>query len=353
MIMNNGSTERECLKFTDVEKLSQDLNTDYNELIYGESGLSRYSMNRILKNYAGMEKNFKIHAFFEHGIVIIDLVDEAFRVHEYLPSIVPSQYRYNILKKQPNFKGAYTIGQFIHYANSLLTKDQIAEEKERLGKNLLVFPSHSIAGMIKQFDYEGFCNQIKEVAKDYDSVRICTYYMDVRLKHHLPYEREGFEIVTAGHFNDYNFLPRLKSIIQTSDMTMSNDIGSHLGYCIYLNKPHFLASSDVKFSNQKEHNHAIAYQMGQVVKEKNKKSENIAKIKDLFSTYDDKITTDQYELISYLWGFDCIKTPDELKKIFLELDDNYSAIKYYFSQLNRLISLIKMKYINPKIKKIK
>ena len=35
--MNNGSIERKNLKFTDVVKLSQDLNPDYNELIYGES----------------------------------------------------------------------------------------------------------------------------------------------------------------------------------------------------------------------------------------------------------------------------------------------------------------------------
>ena len=351
IFVENGSTLRKNLKFTEIDALSQDLETDYNELIHGESGISRYAMNRILRDYAGMDEDFKIHAFFEHGIVIIDLVEEAFRVHEYLPSIVPSNYRYDLLKSQPNFKGAYTIGPFIHYANSLLSKEQIAEEKERLGRNLLVFPSHSIAGMYKQFDYEGFCNQIKEIAKDYDSVRVCTYYMDVRMKHHLPYEKEGFEVVTAGHFNDYNFLPRLKSIIQTSDMTMSNDIGTHLGYCIYLNKPHYLTQDKIEFYRKEDSDNEIPYKMGKLVEEKNRKSENILKVKDLFSIYENKITQEQYDLISYLWGFDCIKTPDELKKIFLELEDNYSMIRYYMSQFKRLKDLIKIKYIDPKLKR--
>lgn len=50
--------------------------------------------------------------------------------------------------------------------------------------------------------------------------------------------KKKYEVVTAGHYYDYNFLPRLRSIIETSDITMSNNLGSHLGQCIYLNK-HF------------------------------------------------------------------------------------------------------------------
>lgn len=38
-----------------------------------------------------------------------------------------------------------------------------------------------------------------------------------------------------------------------------------------------------------------------------------------FSTYDTKINKSQYQLISYLWGFDEVKTPSELQDLFLEL----------------------------------
>lgn len=345
--MDNGSEERKNLKFTEVEKLSPFLKTDYNELIHGEPGLSRYSMNFIFRNYAGLNDNFKIHAFFEHGVIYTDDINSACRVHEYLPSLVASQYRVDVLKNQPNFNGAYAIGPYIHYANTLLDKNQMKEEKERLGKTLLVFPSHSIDGVIKKFDYATFLDKINKISSDYDTVRICMYYKDVDLKRHIPYQKEGFEVVTAGHHNDHYFLPRLKSIILNSDMVMANDIGSQLGYCIYYKIPYYISSiDDVSFeaeddssmsnfqiSNQKKTNELL------------NKHDNVTKIKQLFSIYDDNISKEQYDLISYLWGFDCIKSPKELKNLFLELDSNYSIVKYYISQFKRASDLIKYKYL--------
>lgn len=347
MIMDNGSEERKNIKFTDVEKLSQFLETDYNEIIHGEPGLSRYSMNFIFRNYAGLNDNFRIHAFFEHGVIFTNDVNSSCRVHEYLPSIVASQYRVNVLKNQKNFKGVYSIGPYIHYANSLLDENQLKEEKERLGKTLLVFPSHSIDGVIAKFDYGEFLGKINEISSDYDTVRVCMYYKDVDLKKHIPYQKEGFEVVTAGHHNDHYFVPRLKSIILNSDMVMSNDIGSQLGYCIYLNKPYYMSTTeeigfesedDSAMSNFNVLNHKIS------MKEFNS-NDNVKRIKELFSKYNPKISKEQYDLISYLWGFDCIKSPEELRNIFLELDANYSVLKYYISQTKRLTDLIKFKYL--------
>lgn len=345
--MDNGSDERKNLKFTEVEKLSQFLKTDYNELIYGESGFSRYAMNFILKKYAGLDDDFRLRALFEHGVIYTEDINNSCRVHEYLPSIVASQFRVDVLKKQPNFKGAYAIGPYIHYADSLLNNDQLKEEKERLGKTLLVFPSHSIDGVVQKFDYNNFINEIKETASDYDTVRVCVYYKDVDLKNHVPYQKEGFEVITAGHHNDHYFLPRLKSIILNSDMAMSNDIGSQLGYCIYLNKPYYLTSID-EVSFEGEDDSAMSkYHMLNVKKSMNEfhKSPNVVNIKHLFSNYDPSISKEQFELISYLWGFNCVKTKNELKNIFLELDDNYSVFRYYISQFIRLNDLIKDKYL--------
>ena len=52
-------------------------------------------------------------------------------------------------------------------------------------------------------------------------------------------------VVTAGYIMDPLFLSRLKSIIQLSDLTMSNNVGTHLGYCIYLNKPHWIVRQKI------------------------------------------------------------------------------------------------------------
>ena len=341
--MNDESKKRENLKFTEIEKLSQPIEKADNYLITGEIGFSRYCMDKILKEYANFPLDENIHALFEHGIQLTDYCNDFFRVHEYEPSIVPSQYRVEVLKKQKNYNGSYAIGPYIHYAKSLLNSDEFNEEKERLGKTLLVFPSHSIEGLVSSFDYEIFCDEIKNLSSDFDSVRICMYYKDVNLKRFKPYQKKGFEIITAGHFHDYNFMPRLKSIIETSDMTMSNEIGTHLGYCIYLNKPHFLFNNqDTTYKEEKNgENSELMVKHYNISEKKKINNENIENIKKYFSKFETKITANQYELIKYLWGFDEIKTPEELNNIFQEINKNHSQIKYYLSCLIRFKDLLK------------
>lgn len=331
---DNGSEKRKKLRFDEIELLSKELDEEYNDALKGELCFNRYSMNHILKKYAGFDDNYLIHAFFEHGFIFTDYVGGAYRNHEYLPSIVPSNYRINILKSKSNYKKAYSIGPYIHYADNLLNKEQIKLEKERLGHSLLVFPSHSIETVISCFDYEKFINEIKLISKDYDSVRICMYYQDVLFNKHIPYKKEGFEIVTAGHYNDHYFLPRLKSIIEISDMTISNDISTHIGYCLYMNKPHYLIESNV--SHKKINSKVIT----DTRKNINSNIDNYAKIREVFSKYDEKITNEQYKLISYLWGFNEVKSPSELKKIILEINENFSYIKYYLSGVIRLKDII-------------
>lgn len=335
--MEKEIESRKKLPLTDVENLAKNIkDTHFSEVLRGEIFLARYGMNRILKKYAGFPMDYKIHVLFEHGVIYTDYVIGGFRIHEYLPSMVASQYRINILKQQKGYKGAYAIGPYIHYANPLLTKEEIKAEKERLGRTLLVFPSHSINTTTAYFNIEEFINKIKETSKDFDSVRICMYYQDVLLKRHVPYQKEGFEVVTAGNYNDYYFMPRLKSIIKTSDITMANAIGTHLGYCIYLNKPHYLFKQNIT------HEHANKFD-GNLVNEgatREKFSDNTANMIKLFSEYHENITKEQYELISYLWGFNEVKTQTELKELIIRINNNYSNIKYYLSCIKRAKDLL-------------
>lgn len=330
--MEEEIESRKKLPLTDVENLAKNIkDTHFQEVLRGEIFLARYGMNSVLKKYAGFSMDYKIHVLFEHGVNYTDNVTGGFRVHEYLPSMVASQYRVNILKQQKEYKGAYAIGPYIHYANPLLTKEEIKAEKERLGRNLLVFPSHSVNTTTSKFNLEEFINKIKETSKDFDSVRICMYYQDVLLKRHLLYQKEGFEVVTAGNYNDYYFMPRLKSIIETSDISMANDIGSHLGYSIYLNKPHYLFKQNIDY----EHANKFDGNLVNEVIKRVKLSDNVANITKLFSEYHENITKEQYELISYLWGFNEVKTPSELKELILKINNNYSNIKYYLSCIKR------------------
>lgn len=335
--MVDESFKRKNLVFTDINSLSQEIKKPYNDFIVGEQGFSRYRMDYIFKKYAGLNENYKIHALLEHGIIFTDYVGGAFRNHEYLPSVVASKYRVDVLKSKEEYIKAYSVGPFIHYADYLLDGDQLKAEKERLGHSLLVFPTHSLEGIVSSFDFQEFIDKINKISKRYDSVRVCMYYKDVLLNKHIPYEKAGFEVVTAGHFNDSNFLPRLKCIIESSSMTVSNDISTHIGYCLYLNKPHFLIQTNVKFCDEKNSNH-----IAQDTREHQGFGiDNYGKIAEAFSEFDETITSSQKDIVNYLWGFDEVKTPNELKNMFTEINKNFSYLKYYFSGLIRFKNILK------------
>ena len=79
--------------------------------------------------------------------------------------------------------------------------------------------------------------------------------------------------------------------------------------------------------------------INEFIKTQNKNS-NFTKINELFSIYNTKITKDQYNIISYLWGFDEVKSPKELKKLILNINKDFSWIKYYLSGLTRMKNII-------------
>lgn len=191
------------------------------------------------------------------------------------------------------------VGPYISYIDEILTKDEINEIKSKYGKILLVFPSHSIEGVNYNYDYSKFIAEIERVAKNFDSVFICLYWKDIQDNKHIEYENAGYTIVTAGHMYDTNFLARLKSIINISDYTMSNKLGTHLGYCVSLNKPHYLYNQkqiitgnrvEQEFSNRNTNEFYNSY-----YEEENE-------ILECFGEFSEYITQKQKDCVAKYWG---------------------------------------------------
>ena len=77
---------------------------------------------------------------------------------------------------------------------------------------------------------------------------VCLYYRDILNGNYAQYEEAGFTVVTAGYREDCLFLSRLRSLISISDLTMSNSVGTHVGYCVYMGKPHYVYDQAKLFS---------------------------------------------------------------------------------------------------------
>jgi hypothetical protein len=331
------------LDFTDIYKLVEPIK----KLEDDEWLPDIYFIEKALKDYAGLPEDYKIKAAIEHAAQLNTNTNGGFGVHGSYPSIVSSCFRVSVIENVPKNNGAYAVGPYIAYVESALSDDKLKLERERLGRNLLVFPAHSIRGLKAVYDINSFCEEIKKVSNDYDSVRVCLYWKDVLLGTAEIYQKFGFEVVTAGHYYDPMFMPRLKSIIETSTMTMSNKLGTYIGYCIYLNKPHFLLKTKVDTEKISSDGKLADKEQGLLEEVRIKDiNRDIDKIYDLLSENKEVITPEQYSFLNKYWGFTEVKSPIQLRKLLMVFEGEYQLKNNYENRFYQLQERVKAKDAN-------
>ncbi len=309
---------RKKISLTDIRNLSKPIHPLWimtQELHYPNMS---YSHAAILKKYCGIGSNYRIKTVIEHGIYFNSDFVENIDIESDLPMIITfSQYRKKALEKKTD-KKIVAVGPYVHYANHYLSTRELASEKKRLGKCLLAFPNHSTLLVKVHYDAEKYARVLKRLGKKFDTVRVCLYWKDINLGADQIYKKYGFECVSAGHMFDPLFLPRLKSIIETSTITTSNVVGTHIGYSLYLNKPHYLYKQSFKVIGDPEQiaNNDITLL-----------NEDVYQLERVLAKFSGKITKDQKELIGYYWGFDQIKSPSEMKNIFDRAEKIYKKTK--------------------------
>lgn len=275
-----------------------------------------YGQAATLKRYCGIDNKNSLKCVITHGADLFDHITDC-DADSKLPGIITmSKGARKEIYTRANNKKHWAIGPYISYAESFLSEDKLKQEHERLGKNILFFPNHSTHHFTVNFNVEAVCKTIKQLAGNYDRIRVCLYWKDVQLGYYKTYQNFGFECVSAGHIYDNNFLRRLKSIIELSDVTVSNSVGTSLGYSIYMNKPHYLIKQ--KYDYEADH-------IAKENIEKQKLLENkLEMFYDIFGEFKETISLEQYEIVDRYWGTSCIKTKDGLKKIFDECERIYS-----------------------------
>jgi len=241
----------------------------------------------------------------EHGLYIGSLVPERHLVNAYHNIITFSEYRKKYIEAKTD-KNIITIGPYIKYAKPLYSDEKIALEKELLGKTLVVFPSHSIESIYAKYDINQFIEYIKKFKNEFnfDKVLVCLYWKDIALGMDQQYVSAGFNVVSAGHMYDPYFLSRLKTILLLADATLTNTVGTHVGYAITLNKP-------TKVWNEGEVGyHPITGNEAEAAKELGTRTgldldthlSAVNHIKDIFSNFDNKISNEQVSCVQHYWG---------------------------------------------------
>lgn len=333
-----------------VQKYSNYIKEIKNKDYFGDNTF--YGHSNTIKNYSGYNK--KIYLAIEHGLALGGYVAN-YVIKSPCPAIITfGDYRFNYIREK-TLKPIFRIGPYIHYAQNLYNDNFMNFIKKYLGKTLLVFPSHSIDNVYCEYCIDEFIQHINDfsVKNNFDNVLICIYWKDIELGKHIYYEQKGFKVVSGGHGNNnYRFLNKLKTIINLSDYTISNNLGTHVGYCVYLNKSHYIYNQKISYKGANQESLKKEFNRGERF---NKiYLEDRIKFMNLFDKHTMKITKSQYDLCNEYWGFDHVKSADQIKFI-LDFYDN--IINEYIKQINKGIAVSDLnklyyEYVELKINEI-
>lgn len=257
--------------------------------------------NNFYGNAKVLSRNFPITSYtrVEHGLYLGSVVPSRNMAKNTNKIITLSEYRKNYIEKKTDCE-VICVGPYIQYAENLFSDEYMDRMKEILGRVLLVFPSHSIDALHASFNTDELIDTIKQYQTCFNTVLVCLYWKDIALGYAKLYEKAGFRVVTAGNIYDYYFLDRLRTIIELSDMTLSNNVGTHVGYCVSMNKPHYIFNSSVKY---------IPGNVSAQREIKSRDNENYTSMKeaeneilDNFSNFQETISRKQIECVNYYWG---------------------------------------------------
>lgn len=271
-----------------------------------------YGHIEVLKNYINDSgKLFNVH--IQHGVILGNLVQDIMKDSFASTIVTYSDKRKEIIEKATG-KRAVAIGPYIKYAQNRLSKEKFDAMKKELGKTLLVFPAHSSVDRTQvNFDQLSLIKKINSVKKNHgiNTVFVNLFYADCTKEAIEFYENEGFKVCSAGFWLSGNFVSNLRTIIELSDFTMSNRMGTHIGYCISLGRPHFVFKQD--------HSEDFIGMKGiedlqQVTENEYLTDLDVERVESAFLEEKFEITEEQLAIVREYWGNN-FYTPDELNSL--------------------------------------
>jgi hypothetical protein len=268
---------------------------------------------QVFKKYINFKSDlFNIH--IQHGVILGGLVQDIMKSSFANKIITYSENRKNIIKQETK-KNVISVGPYIRYAFNRMSNKDFENLKSSFGKTLLVFPAHSSVDRTKiSFDQLSLVSEINRIVNKHGikTVLVNLFYSDCNKELIDYYEQYGYKVCSAGFWLSENFLPNLRTIIELSDFTMSNRVGTHIGYCLALNKPHYIY--------RQNHNEEFIGKKGQEDLEQTLTNEYYTKldsdkIETPFLNENFAISAEQIKIVNEFWGNEIYYSPEEMIEI--------------------------------------
>lgn len=301
---------RAKLDLFDYKEIAQPLPKCYYELLTDNNC---FGIGWCIRHYIGSGKDY-LDAMVEHGYFFGVYVSELEKATYAKKIFTFGDVRRNHIKAVIPEKEIYQIGPYIHYAPDYYDENKFSEVKKRLGRTLLVFFSHSGTGQSVNFDLDALIESINSVRGRFKTVVISLFWSDINPQIESRLLKEGYLIFSSGHRYDYYFLSRQKTMIKLADVTMSNSPGTHIAYCTYLNKPHWLIRQEINYNSL----NSTGIANTAIIEQQSKDVVNLKEKEELykaFSQYLEDLTEEQKKLCNYYFGFSYIKSVNEMKSV--------------------------------------
>lgn len=308
---------------------------DYNFVSrYRESPIEAFSTNKpygmeyLMKMYSGYKKD--VYCATEHGMPHYR-IDNFGEYRDNKASIVLVHSWERVRQIQPyTDKLLIPAGpSFMPYTKSIYTKTIINDIKKTLGRTLLVFPQHnndvtSFVDFQKNMDILTDYVETFKQEHQFDSVLVCLYYIDIARGLEKFYEDRGWRVVCAGHNMNYDFGNCLHTIFEIGDYTIAQGY-STIMYSLYMNKPATFVRGVGK--QEREDGMFADYLEWQLTV--------FADMDRLFSEYYEDITVEQREYCKTDFGFEDVKSSEELKLI-LEFANEIKKMNGDYKKIRRV-----------------
>jgi len=295
-----------------------------------------YGNDIIYKHYAGLPVHYPLKAVLPHGEDYTNIKDEVWS--DELLNSLPEIWCYSNLRIQKYSQALKNLkiekkvvpsaSPFL-YLTKLIKTNSIPPER----KGTIFFPSHSTHHITDNSDFEALASKLDCLGEEYRPITVCVYWRDFNLGHHLPFEKRGMRIVSAGHIYDPNFLFRFYHLCSLHKYSCSNAHGTAIFYSIKSGCSYFHLDADdlyssflIKINNPDSvlANDPAKFIFTEVTSLKDKINQ-VRIFGDLFAFPKQELTSEQIDFVDEILGYQFLKTPTELKNVIMAAEAKYVA----------------------------
>jgi hypothetical protein len=266
-----------------------------------------YGNGRILKQYAGLPTSYSVKAVIPHGVVFDETYVWKAEARAPVPVVLCwPPYREQAYATLAGKKVIPSAAPFLYVLEMLKTQLQPARQ------GTIFFPHHSTHHITANMDFDRLAEALADLDAEYKPVTVCIYWRDYGLGHHLPFEKRGLRIVSAGHMFDPDFLYRLYHLCSIHRYASANGLGSNLFYSVKAGCSYFYFDGAVSRPLAEDH-----------VRERDVSgtpaSTELA-LKALFSSREPFATAQQLSAADYYLAADRLKSQVDLRKQLLQAE---------------------------------